>query len=69
MQKLLKEDSPLYSPVIVVTLKPNSTSVTDEMNLEEWYGQLEAGHYRLSIGRSWRGRDFISNIIEFDVIP
>jgi hypothetical protein len=68
MQNLLKEGSPLYSPVVVIWLKPRTTSVTDELNLEEWYDKFEAGHYQLSIERGWNGRGLISNTIEFDVI-
>ena len=69
VQQLLREGSPVYSPLVTSTLKPYTPSVTDRLNLEEWYDPPEPGHYILSIERLWMEQALISNQLEFDVVP
>ena len=59
------------SPVIATTLEPNKSTLVDYINLREWYGPLEAGHYELTLGHRFhhKGPHVKSNATTFDVVP
>lgn len=43
----------------------------DQLDLSKWYGQLQPGHYELTLRHrfGWKGRWVESNTVEFDVVP
>lgn len=59
------------SPVIAESLESNKQTCVDYINLVEWYGPLEAGHYELTLGhRFHQKRPHVqSNTTTFDVVP
>lgn len=69
IQNLLNEGSPLYSPLIHFTLKPKMPTATDQIYFDYWYDKLEPGHYTISIERLWMNQNFVTNQIEFDIVP
>lgn len=52
-------------------LEPNRESNYDQIDLSEWYGQLQPGHYELTLRHrfGWRGKLVESNTVAFDVVP
>lgn len=52
-------------------LGPNSEGRYTQLDLSDWYGQLQPGHYELTIRHrfNWRGKWIESNTVEFDVVP
>jgi hypothetical protein len=53
-----------------VTLEPNRATRYGLLDLSQWYGQLQPGHYELTIRHRfrWRGKPAESNTVEFDVV-
>lgn len=54
-----------------VTLAPNRETRYGLLDLGEWYGQLQPGHYELTVRHRfrWQGKLVESNTVEFDVVP
>jgi hypothetical protein len=53
-----------------VTLAPHRQTRYDLLDVSQWYGQLQPGHYELTIRHRfrWRGKWVESNTVEFDVV-
>ena len=54
-----------------VTLAPNAETNYDQLNLRDWYGTLQPGHYELTLRHRFRrgGKQVESNTITFEVLP
>jgi hypothetical protein len=54
-----------------VTLAPNVETGYDQLNLRDWYGTLQPGHYELTLRHRFRrgGKQVESNTVTFDVVP
>jgi hypothetical protein len=53
-----------------VTLEPNRETHYGLLDLGEWYGQLQPGHYELTVSHRFRlrGKLVESNTVEFDIV-
>lgn len=54
-----------------VTLAPNVETNFTQLNLQDWYGTLQPGHYELTLRHRFRqsGKQVESNTVTFDVVP
>jgi hypothetical protein len=73
MDELLrgKERDPFTRLAGTVKLEPNDTELLGLFCLDNWYGQLQPGHYQLSLKHRFEpGQDWIdSSSITFEVVP
>ena len=54
-----------------VTLEPNVETLYDQLDLRDWYGTLQPGHYELTLRHRFQrgGKQVESNTVTFDVVP
>lgn len=65
-----REKDPVTRLVQNVTLDSDESRVIEYLYLDDWYGQLQPGHYRLSLKHRFEpGRDWIeSSSVTFEVL-
>jgi hypothetical protein len=68
--KASDDNEGIFVSTRTVSLEPNRETRYGLLDLSEWYGQFQPGHYELTIRHRfhWKGKLVESNTVEFEVV-